>query len=202
MVPVSAQVGFALIAVAASITAGWYLLELHRIRQGKVPVRRRGWRLRPLFGPGVRSPHPLTPEPDDETVDPAADPADATSDHTHRPPPPDPTLVDVDATTVRRGFAVDPPWGSRSSAAAAGADVTTVGAPPPPAPPPPPDGARRWMRRAPQSEPVPDRGADGPDAELRGQGMLFGPEAWDEGAAVDDQTATPPAGPDDGPPSG
>ncbi|MCD9625597.1 MFS transporter [Rhabdothermincola salaria] len=213
VVPVSAQVGFALIAVAASITAGWYLLELRRIRQGNVPVRRRGWKLRPLFGPGVRSPHPLTPEPEpdsDGESDGDQVAATATADHDRRPAPPtpapptpappDPTLVDGDATTVRRGFAVDPPWASRSSTASRpGADVTTVTDAPPP-----PDRARRWMRRAPEPDAGPSGGTGAAPPEVCGQGMLFGPEAWDEAVPSDDAVRgdeAAPADADEAPPS-
>ncbi len=69
VVPVPAPVGFAMIGVASGVTVAWYLVGMRRIRQGRVPVRRRGWRRRPLYGPdavevdAVPAPPPPPPPP-------------------------------------------------------------------------------------------------------------------------------------------
>jgi hypothetical protein len=215
VVPIPAPPGFVVIGVATGITAVWYVVGQRRILAGKVPVRRRGWRVRPIFGPGLRSRHPLTPSPAEGTE--AAAGTEAAGGAAG-----DPTLVAApigpdDYAVV----AVPEPPGPPGGEDLTGADPTLVdptlvdagrlaapaavapAAPAPAAPPPgdaPPDAARRWMRRstAAATPPTPD------PAPVEGQGLLFGPEAWadlprpaDMGTP-DAQGTTPPDDPSPG----
>ena len=56
-----------MIGIASGATVTWYLVGMRRIRQGRVPVRRRGWRRRPLYGPDAVEPDavpsPTAPPP-------------------------------------------------------------------------------------------------------------------------------------------
>ncbi len=164
VVPVPAPVGFAMIGLAAGTTVAWYLVGMRRIRQGHVPVRRRGWRRRPLYGPDAVEPdavpaRPVPPppppplgsrsraNPSSVAVPPGSRDATVVDRPVVAPAPPvepDPTVVD--ATTV-----ADRPEPS-------GRPVPTAG----------PDPARRWMPARPDSDETP------------GQTSLFAPDAWDE----------------------
>ncbi len=197
VVSVPITLGFALVAVSATITLVWYLVGLRRIRQGRVPVRRQGWRRRPLYGPtrpgntdGAPPAPPVTetarveaqaPSGGTEDADPVATAGRGgtgvvSSDQAEVV---DPTLIDIDRTIVGpRPAAVDG-GGPRAHDPAEA------------------DPARRWMRPTPPSTPpAPTRPVPA------GQGLLFGPDAWHEEAAsesspladVDDDAGPPTAG--------
>lgn len=162
IIPISAPLGFAMIALASTFAVITYQLGLRHIRQGRIPVKRKRFRVRgrraavqgfapspatpsavapPLVAPPPPPPPPVAPPPP-----PPAPPG------TPAPAPPvvgptsvatDPTVVGVDRTVVlgRVGATVDPP-------------------PPPPAAsrpsaPVPVDPARRWMRPDPSPSSVP-----------------------------------------------
>ena len=175
VVPFPAPVGFPMIGVASGVTVAWYLVGMRRIRQGRVPVRRRGWRRRPLYGPDAV----------DGRCRPGAAPASSASA---------PARVAGRSTASRAGSraagstprspratSVAPPSGADPTVVVPSlpesdrdptvVDATTVADPP---------GRPR------PGAPAPTRLGDGcrlpPDTgETPGQASLFGPEAWDDG---------------------
>jgi hypothetical protein len=220
VVPIPADIGFAIIAVVAVAAVVTYWIGLRRIRAGKIPVKRQIWPRRTPAPPEetglgvaldaigddttvVSAPAVMTPPPAPSAtpVPPAPDGPAPTVAPTAEPV--DPTVVAADATVVA-------PVPSRSPAPA-----------PAPAPAPGPDPARRWMRSAPVGppppampgsvplpfpepvaadqasvDPSPDPAPVAPADDARShhrEGLLFGPEAWDD-------ATTPPAPPQgDGP---
>ena len=159
VVPIPADIGFAIIAVVAAAAVVTYWIGLRRIRAGKIPVKRQIWPRRSPAPPeetglGVA----LDAVGDDTTVvtapplrpSPPAAPAPTSPVAPVAPPSPpvapiapvDPTVVGADATVVAPSPSVSP------SASAS---------PPVPAPAPgvAPDPARRWMRSAPVDPPPP-----------------------------------------------
>ncbi|MCU0311046.1 MAG: MFS transporter [Acidimicrobiales bacterium] len=200
VIPVPATVGFAMIGLASTVTVVWYLVGMRRVRQGRVPVRRRGWRRHPIYGPDAE------PDPAAATR-PVAEPAVGPPPPSTPPPPPpfagraqaapppadhlgrsslfgtDPTVVDEDRTVTLdpdRTVVVDDP------------DPTSLLPDRPDRTPPRVatlvDPARRWM---PASPPPPHE-----EPTLEGQGLLFSPD--DLATAEDDPTErTDPTDPTD-----
>lgn len=189
VIPVPAAAGFAMVAFATGATLAWYLFGLRRIRQGRVPVRRQGWRLRPLFGPGATG----ATAPDARIAGAAA------------PGGVDPTLREgVTGTDVDPGPGL---VASPGDVTVVGGDATIVAVAPEGAPTDPtvavhpapgrrpllptdptvvvetPDPARRWMR--PGRGPNASSTSEPPPAADGGQGLLFGPDAWDGLAGAD-----------------
>ena len=171
IVPVPASVGFAMIGIATGVTVVWYLVGMRRIRQGRVPVRRRGWRRRPLYGPDAVEPDavpvPTAPPPPPPPLgsrarssSPPAAPSSATTIVDHPVVASAPT---VDSTIVAP--ADDPVPGVDPTVI----DATTIADRPDggdrPGPATGPDVARRWM-------PAPSDTGETP-----GQTSLFGPDA-------------------------
>jgi MFS family permease len=225
VIPIPADLGFAIIAIVASAAVITYWLGIRRIRQGKIPVKRQIWRRRSPAPPeetglGVA----LDEVADDATVvagpsnPPAPAPPTASSLLPPPPPPPppapvDPTVVVADATVVTPLSASDPArrW-MRPGPTAPTDDATGVERPAPvadtapvgPARPPSPSmpgSVPLPFPDVPPSEPTPPASAgsappapdDAPDDNRpphRREGLLFGPEAWDD--------ATTPPAPDSG----
>jgi MFS family permease len=210
VVPVPAPVGFALVALATGTTLAWYLVGLRRIRQGRVPVRRQGWRLRPLFGPSaagaadgsVPGPVPVGGSDPGFGVDatlvvpgPAGSPgapggaSSVTPAPTVPPAPTDPTMR-IDPTPLTD------PMGSTDPLTDPTVVVDARPGSGPTAPTDPtvvdeaPDPARRWMRPAPRTA-APTTVS--PPVEAEGQqGLLFDADAWD-GLPGPDAGTTPSA---------
>ncbi len=193
VVPIPADVGFALIALASAVAIASYLLGQRRIRRGQVPPKRPSLtsRLRRHRPPSVDE----TPAPADAGS--GAGPArPATTAHRAPIGPSDPTVVVDDPTVVAADATVAAPPGPAT---------------PPPAPaatpPPPPDPARRWMptgaptaapapptptpTSTPTPAPPPPPSARPGEPAHRRHGLLFDPEAWDD-------APPPPPGPPEG----
>lgn len=220
VIPIPAQLGFAIIAAVALGSVLTYQIGLRRIRAGKIPVKRQIWPRRTQPAPPSETGLGVALDDDPTLVDPTvvAPPAP--------PVPPAPPTSPTDPTVV-----VPPP----DPPAAPVVDPTVVAAPAPTPSPPAPtstpaDPARRWMRTPtaaaptgpppppmpgslplpfpePATEPAPPAAAPVPAAEApaetaldddeqahRRKGLLFEPDAWDEPA--------PPPSPPPAPPSG
>ena len=185
VVPVPAPVGFAMIGIASGATVTWYLVGMRRIRQGRVPVRRRGWRRRPLYGPDAVEPDavpsPTAPPPPPPPLGSRGREMSARA----APPsaPSDPTVADrtvvVPSPVADRAVVVPSPVADRAVVVPSVpepdgdptvVDATTLADRPEPTTRPSagPDPARRWMPAPPDT------------GETPGQASLFGPEAWDD----------------------
>lgn len=222
LIPIPSEVGFALIALAAGVTAAWYLVGQRGIRNGRVPQRRsprlaarlvtrarRGGDAAPVGGAeGASGPPP--PPGTSATWQPAPPPPPPTAPRAEprpAPPPPPapssppgadgpgpaPSVSPHDPTVVEPRPDPDGSDPTLFDALDAAASTSPAGRPAPSSS----DQARRWMRAGGDAPvPGPGPGASGADhtSVLPGgdpttvarpgrrddQGLLFGPEDWDD----------------------
>jgi hypothetical protein len=209
IVPIPAQAGFLIVALAAGTAAAWYLIGQRRVRQGRMPVRRT-----PTLRQVVRrrrgragATSPGVDGASDAPVPPGARRADrpvgvppAPAPVPARPwtvAPDDPTVSDL--TLIDRTVVFTTPEPSAPDPAPSPTVQADVGSVPHPAgssggggPSVDPgwvDPARRWMRAERPEGTVAEPSvlaAAGGDVEDAGQGLLFGPEAWEDLPRPDD----------------
>ncbi|HEY6530683.1 MAG TPA: MFS transporter [Acidimicrobiales bacterium] len=213
IIPISASMGFAMIALASTFGVISYQLGLRHIRQGRIPVKRRRISLRRRravqgFDPGPPGAPPTPASTTTTVASPLAPPPPPV--RPTRPGPTDPTVV-ADRTDVVSATAptVETP---APAPASAGADPARRWMRPPPNPPaaptavpsgPPPtavpgqlplplSGDLQGEPTVPEAEApaAADTVADEPSH--RRAGLLFEPDDWDD--------ATNPPGPDTPPP--
>ena len=192
--PIPASLGFGLIAIAASIAVALYLVGLRNVRAGRLPVARKGLLRRPIE---IDERHPSVADADStRIVDRGFAGPDTPPAWGHPIDPADPTMV---------GTEVAPHDAARRWMRGPATKTSPLPATPPlasePKPRPPSDPTTAvWS--TPESHTTPsadissDMTAPGPPAEPTPpsrprEGLLFGPEAWDDPEIPDE---LPPLG--------
>jgi MFS family permease len=203
--PIPASLGFGLIAISSSIAVAFYLVGLRNVRAGRVPVARKGLLRRPIQ---IDQRHPSVAVEDDSTriVDRGFAGPDTPPAWGRTIDPTDPTLAGSEVAphdAARR-------WMRRPSTA-----ITPASAGPgPTAPPTASEPTRRaprdpttavWPTPAWDETPSAEVSSDAPASDTPAfnqptsppsrsgprEGLLFGPEAWDDFDIPDD---SPPPG--------
>jgi MFS family permease len=141
IIPIPAQLGFAVIAAVALGSVLTYQLGLRRIRQGKIPVKRQIWPRRAQPAPPSETGLGVALD-DDQTL---ADPTVVAPPSPPPASPTDPTVVVPPAAPVADPTVVVPPAPPVADPTVVVSPTTAPATPPAPAPAPS-DPARRWMR--------------------------------------------------------
>lgn len=202
--PIPASLGFGLIAIASSIAVAFYLVGLRNVRAGRVPVPRKGLLRRPIQ---IDERHPSVAVDDDSTriVDRGFAGPDTPSAWGRSIDPTDPTMAGTEVAPhdparrwMRRPSATTPTPEAQAPASSFNASEPTPRAPSDPTtavwPTPTlyetPNADVSSDSTAPDQAPM-DRPAAPPVRSGPREGLLFGPEAWDDLDIPDD---SPPLG--------